>query len=258
MYSFQSQEAKERFEDPRPYFLVDRSLDYPVLISERKEDGSYVPVLHEAQQRMISKEDGFLDLREMDADLLLRELQACVAQDDFKEKRGVVEGVEVYSGRSEIHGIGVFTRGEIRAKSLVGTYNGLVMSYEAYDCLEGDEEEFLFVLNDGENGVAVDGNHDPTSNALKYLNHSCDPNVMMKEVFLPCRQDQPGASNRGSWVIAVLALRKINPGEELVHDFKLHTEEEALKDIQCLCGSQGCQGLFYAFHQWPSSAEEAE
>ena len=79
---------------------------------------------------------------------------------------------------------------------------------------DGDGEH-CFVLNDGAHAVVLDGERGQHVNALKYINHSCEPNAIMSEVFVD-----------GCWHVIVVALCDIEPGTELTHDYALTTSED--------------------------------
>lgn len=61
------------------------------------------------------------------------------------------------------------------------------------------------------------------SNAY-FINHSCEPNVWMKDAF------------------TLEAMRDIFPGEELTADYVLwETDEDKISKWECLCGSENCR-----------------
>jgi hypothetical protein len=61
-----------------------------------------------------------------------------------------------------------------------------------------------------------------------FLNHSCEPNCEVDEV-----------KNR----VWILALRTIEPGEELLWDYSLYDDEDP---APCHCGSAKCRGTMYS------------
>uniref|UniRef100_A0A7S3LN63 SET domain-containing protein n=2 Tax=Aplanochytrium stocchinoi TaxID=215587 RepID=A0A7S3LN63_9STRA len=214
MYEFRCSVAFSRWSNPFPIRCVNRELGYPILLVN--EDGEY-------------------QVPEKDKDEVNIKFQA----EEHVEKL-VKDGYihpSVYNGPG-LSGIGVFAGACFKTGDVIGTYNGLVMTYEDAENLSEEEEHFLFVLNDGENGVALDGDYE-NANAMKYLNHSCEPNVIMREVFA-----------NGMWNVVIEALRDIQSHEELCHDFKLHTEDESKKDVLCLCKSKCCRKTLFAYHKW--------
>mmetsp|Transcript_4254 Transcript_4254/g.4936 ORF Transcript_4254/g.4936 Transcript_4254/m.4936 type:complete len:218 (+) Transcript_4254:89-742(+) len=217
MYAFKCSEAASRWKTRNSIRVVDRSLGYPILVVG--EDGSYeIP-------------DGATT-----SETLARSKQLDEATHAELLKDGFLYP-GLYNGPG-VEGTGVFTGNKISAGSFLGSYNGLVMTYEDAEMLSGEEEHFLFVLNDGENGVAVDGNY-TNANALKYINHSCDPNVEMREIFA-----------NGSWNIAVIAIKEIQASQEILHDFNLHTEDPSKQNIPCLCGSHNCRQKLFRYFEW--------
>jgi len=88
----------------------------------------------------------------------------------------------------------------------------------------GIESSYLFRLNED---YIIDATK--KGNIARFVNHSCDPN------------SQPRASTRGGRArIFIHASRDIEPGEEVVYDYKF--PEEYIK-IKCLCGSPKCRGF---------------
>ena len=67
-----------------------------------------------------------------------------------------------------------------------------------------------------------------TFGVAAFVNHSCKPN---------CETDQIGGK---MWIIA---LRDIQPGEELTYDYNLFDGEE---DAPCRCGAKRCRGSLYS------------
>lgn len=60
-----------------------------------------------------------------------------------------------------------------------------------------------------------------------FINHSCDPNCGF-------RDGKPSV---------VIAIRDIEPGEELVYDYQCMDSEAGFMDgVQCACGSKKCRG----------------
>jgi SET domain-containing protein len=91
---------------------------------------------------------------------------------------------------SAIHGRGVFAARFIPAGTRLGTYRGARVTDDA-----ADGPYVLWVWNEDDTMVGIDGEND-----LRYVNHSTDPNV---EFVGP----------------ELSALRDIEPGEELTHNY---------------------------------------
>ena len=61
-------------------------------------------------------------------------------------------------------------------------------------------------------------------NDAYFINHSCEPNVWMKDAF------------------TLEAMRDILPGEELTADYALwETDEDKVSKWECVCGSKNCR-----------------
>jgi SET domain-containing protein len=60
--------------------------------------------------------------------------------------------------------------------------------------------------------------------AMLFLNHSCDPNVGVKGQII------------------FVAMRDIQPGEEITHDWAMTDDDDATK-MKCNCGSTKCRGV---------------
>lgn len=89
--------------------------------------------------------------------------------------------------RSSIHGKGLFARRRIRAGTRIGSYEG--------PRTQKIGDHVLWVVDEEGNEYGIDGR-----NELRYVNHSRRPNVVFEEADL-------------------IALRDIEPGEELLHDY---------------------------------------
>ncbi len=88
---------------------------------------------------------------------------------------------------SHIHGDGLFAALPIAEGTLLGCYEGPVV--------EDDGPHVLWVWNDADQQIGIDGQND-----LRFVNHSLRPNVEFMGAEL-------------------VALRDIEPGEELYHHY---------------------------------------
>ncbi|MFZ0479757.1 MAG: SET domain-containing protein-lysine N-methyltransferase [Terriglobales bacterium] len=124
--------------------------------------------------------------------------------------------------KSAIHSYGCYTTKRIRKGTLIVEYVGEPLSYEEADDLYDDyENTYLFGLDGGKR--ILDG-----YGVAAFVNHSCKPN---------CETDQIAGK---MWIIA---LRDIEPGEELTYDYCLYDGED---DAPCRCGSKRCRGSLYS------------
>lgn len=124
---------------------------------------------------------------------------------------------------SRIHSYGCYTDRRIRRGTLIVEYVGERLTNEQADDLYDDfPSTYLFGLDGGKR--IIDG-----YGVAAFVNHSCDPN---------CETDQI----RGKmWIIA---LRDIEPGEELTYDYNLYDGDG--DDAPCFCGAAFCRGSLYS------------
>ena len=101
-------------------------------------------------------------------------------------QRGIMWDTETF--QTDQKGIGLQTRSFIKKGSFVIEYIGEVLTineaYERTSKLKTNEKNFLFTLNEhyGESLLQhhVDARY--TGNMARYINHSCDPNLVMVPV----------------------------------------------------------------------------
>lgn len=125
---------------------------------------------------------------------------------------------------SRIHSYGCYTDRRIRQGALVVEYVGERMSNEqADDLYDPFPNTYLFGLDGGKR--IIDG-----YGVAAFVNHSCDPN---------CETDQIRSK---MWIIA---LRDIEPGEELTYDYNLY-DSDFVDDAPCSCGAKACRGSLYS------------
>ena len=132
---------------------------------------------------------------------------------------------------SVIHGYGVFAARRVRKGTTVIEYLGERVSHGLADArYEGkdpnDNHTFLFtvdaktVIDAGVNG-----------NEARYINHSCAPNC--ESVSVKKR-------------IFIVAIRTIQPGEELSYDYQIQRDADDASDVDrvyaCRCGAEQCRG----------------
>ena len=132
------------------------------------------------------------------------------------------------TGKSKIHGIGLFTLTPIERGSFVIEYAGEVIRNSVADLRESRYEAeglgtYFFRLGDNE---IVDATI--RSSRARFLNHSCDPNLESKIVKIGTKE-----------TIMFVAKRYIEKYSELTFDYKLPIEE---KKLDCLCNSWACKG----------------
>ena len=121
-------------------------------------------------------------------------------------------------GRSGIEGRGVFATARIRKNTRIVEYTGEIVDEEEADRrVPGREKVLLFALSDG---TYIDG--DPSAPG-PCVNHSCEPN---------CESVEAGGR------VFIVALRTIEPGEELAYDYLIRPGITRA----CACGAPNCRG----------------
>lgn len=132
---------------------------------------------------------------------------------------------------SPIQGLGLFAARRIRKGTRIIEYTGEHITEEEASRRYDDDamirhHTFLFSVGEDEVIDAAVGGND-----ARFINHSCQPNC-------EAVQDEDR--------IFIVALRKIESGEELTYDYQLERDEEpdatwaAL--YACRCGAPNCRG----------------
>ena len=126
---------------------------------------------------------------------------------------------------SGVHGRGVYAAQFIRKGRRIIEYTGERVSWEAAPD-DNSSHTFNFGL---ENGDVI--NPEVGGNEARWINHSCDPNCEAIE-----EDDR----------IFIYALRSIQPGEELLYDYRMEIDEplteKAKRKFACQCGASNCRG----------------
>jgi SET domain-containing protein len=141
---------------------------------------------------------------------------------------------------SPIHGRGLYARELIEKDTWIVKYLGEHIDKAESDrrsnaLLEkakqdGSARVYMFILNDT---TDIDGNVE--WNDARLVNHSCDPNVEA-QIW----------EDKEIWFIA---LRDIQPGEELFYNYGF--ELETWEEHPCQCGSKRCVGYIVEEELWP-------
>ena len=138
---------------------------------------------------------------------------------------------------SPIHGRGVVARIPIGAGERICEYVGERIDWpEALRRHPHDPSQpfhtFYFSVDDES---VIDGN--VGGNFSRFMNHSCEPN---------CEAEMIERDGDRDTRIFILALRDIEPGEELVYNYGLSLDERYTptlkKQFACHCGSANCRG----------------
>jgi len=112
-------------------------------------------------------------------------------------------------------GLGLFAAKQIKRADYIATCRGRRISAEECEKREARGARYMFELN---SRWAIDGS--PRWNLARYINHSCRPNA------------QP-VKRKGR--IVFVALRGIDPGEEITFDYGREYFDYFLKDGRCRC-----------------------
>lgn len=119
-------------------------------------------------------------------------------------------------GRS-VTGLGLFATKPIKRGAYIATYRGRRISTEEADRREARGARYMFELN---SRWTIDGS--PRWNMARYINHSCRPNA------------KPVGRKGG---IVIVALRRIEPGEEITYDYGREYLDHFLRNGACRCAA---------------------
>ena len=126
--------------------------------------------------------------------------------------------------KSRIAGKGAYAIRSIPAKRKLGNMGGEIISYrEAQKRVKLQPHNVLFMVEFDHGNIALDASG--VSNALRHINHSCDPNTYMRRAYAK---------------VEFYSLRPIKKGEELTCDYG-ETHHEGT--LPCRCGSSNCRGF---------------
>jgi hypothetical protein len=147
-----------------------------------------------------------------------------------KESRTRKRAVQIEVRESGVHGRGVFAAEHIRKGKRIIEYTGERVSWEAAPDDDSNPHTFNFGLENGEVINAEIGGND-----ARWINHSCNPNCEAID-----EDDR----------IFIYATRDIQPGEELLYDYRLEIDkpvtEASKKNFICFCGASNCRGTMLA------------
>ena len=125
--------------------------------------------------------------------------------------------------KSRIAGLGAFAKQKIPARKKLGNMEGEIISYkEAQKRVKKQPHNVLFMVEFDHGDIALDAS--VNSNALRHINHSCDPNTYMRRAYAK---------------VEFYTLRPVKKGEELTCDYgETHHEGK----LPCRCGAANCRG----------------
>ena len=125
--------------------------------------------------------------------------------------------------KSRIAGKGAYAEKAIPARSKLGNMGGIIISYrEAQKRVKQQPHNVLYMVEFDNEPVALDASVE--SNALRHINHSCDPNTYMRRAYRK---------------VEFYTKRTIRKGEELTCDYgETHHDGK----LPCRCGAKNCRG----------------
>jgi len=126
----------------------------------------------------------------------------------------------VSSGRSSIHRWGLFAAEPIPARRRVIEYTGQVIDEREAYRRRIRPHVYLFWIGAQR---AIDGA--VGGSGAEFINHGCEPNLVARV-------------RRGR--VTLVSLRRIEPGEELLYDYRITGGSELLV---CCCGAPSCRGF---------------
>ena len=121
--------------------------------------------------------------------------------------------------QSPIEGKGCFSLTHFPARKKIAEYTGERIRNREANRRANRRRLRICAINDD---WSLDGSRG--GNGTHYINHSCEPNAYMKVLY---------------GHVLFLALRDIEPGEEITIDYQstLHPNEK-----RCICGAPSCRG----------------
>ena len=138
-----------------------------------------------------------------------------------KGSRGDPQKFAVVNAASPIDGQGAFAAEAVPARRKIGEIRGESISVrEARRRAKGMARIMIVELSERR---AIDASK--SSDPLRYTNHSCQPNAVLR-----IRQGR----------VEFYAMRDVQPGEELTVNYGETHHEGTLR---CRCGAPGCVGL---------------
>ncbi|HEY0710648.1 MAG TPA: SET domain-containing protein-lysine N-methyltransferase [Polyangia bacterium] len=137
----------------------------------------------------------------------------------------LVDGVRVV--KSSIHGYGVVATRRYKEGELVVNVDGVPLRRS-----ELQNDDYCLLISDDLFFDMVD--------QTRWINHSCDPNTEV----------EADVDESGRVWAHLVALRDIEPGEELTFDYAFASQYA----IPCRCGSRQCRGLIIDPDEVPVAA----
>lgn len=121
---------------------------------------------------------------------------------------------------SKIQGKGMFAKKPIKKGEIIYIWGGIFKTGKEIEGINENEKRAIQV---DEDFYLVEDKKDQTEDLTYFINHSCDPNVWMKDG------------------VTFIARRDINRGEELTADYSMFVSENYVSRWDCKCGSKFCR-----------------
>ncbi|VEU40973.1 unnamed protein product [Pseudo-nitzschia multistriata] len=156
-----------------------------------------------------------------------------------------VNEVAVTARGSRIHGMGLFADQALQKGDVVAEYVGEYVSPAVTEKREkGYQKEriqdYQFRID---SQLVIDatkqGGHG------RYANHNCDPNCATKIIPFKLEDEAVKTTSNGNILkrVVIVALRDIEPMEELTYDYQFPLEVDLDERIPCNCNSELCRGF---------------
>lgn len=122
--------------------------------------------------------------------------------------------------RSDLEGRGVFAIAKIEKDEIVAIKAGHIITSDDLAGITSSVGDYALQIHDG--FYLGPRSKDEIEQMTIFINHSCNPNVG----FLG--------------QVVYVAMRNIEPGEELCHDYSMERTDDY--SLECRCGSEYCRG----------------
>jgi SET domain-containing protein len=137
------------------------------------------------------------------------------------QSKNKFERFQLLVKESKIEGLGAYALSKIPARVKIGELAGNIISIKEARAKAATKKRIAIVEFD--NKLALDATD--TDGAIKYINHSCNPNSYIRV-----------AHNK----VEFYSLREIKKGEELSANYGETHHDGKLK---CNCGAKNCKGF---------------
>ncbi|KAJ2221411.1 hypothetical protein H4R99_001575 [Coemansia sp. RSA 1722] len=144
--------------------------------------------------------------------------------------------------RTPNKGWGVRTRQTVQKGAFVAEYVGEIITFEEAERRAGLDAiagvTYIFDLDKSfPSGEVADFSIDAKThgNVSHFFNHSCDPNMEIRQVFVEHRDPRLHR-------LAFFAIRDISPNDELTFDYNPNRSSRVDSSTECYCGALNCRG----------------